>query len=151
MSKAPFPASRLRLKRAYEPAADDDGMRILVDRLWPRGVSKAKAALGDWMKDVAPSAELREWFGHDPARWPEFRRRYRNELKQHAAELDRIRALARKGTVTLVYGARDEAHNDAVVLKEVLLGHAETAGSQSGGHCIQEGYGHPPRCCLTLP
>lgn len=128
MSKAPFPASRLRLKRAYEPAADDDGMRILVDRLWPRGVSKAKAALGDWMKDVAPSAELREWFGHDPARWPEFRRRYRNELKQHAAELDRIRALARKGTVTLVYGARDEAHNDAVVLKEVLLGHAETAG-----------------------
>ena len=122
MSKPPFPASRLRLKRAYEPAAEDDGVRILVDRLWPRGVSKAKAALDDWMKDVAPSTELRKWFGHDPGRWPEFRRRYRGELRQHPQELDRIRELARSGHVTLVYSAHDEQHNDAVVLKNVLLG-----------------------------
>ena len=128
MSKPAFPASHLRLKRAYEPAAADDGVRILVDRLWPRGVSKAKAALDDWMKDVAPSSELREWFGHDPARWTGFQRRYRTELAQHAAELDRIRALAKKRTVTLVYGARDEAHNEAVVLRQVLLGRAEASG-----------------------
>ena len=128
MSRPPFPASRLRLKRAYEPASEDDGVRILVDRLWPRGVSKAKAALDDWMKDVAPSSELREWFGHDPTRWTGFQRRYRTELAQHAAELDRIRALARKRTVTLVYGARDQAHNEAVVLRQVLLGRAEASG-----------------------
>ncbi|GAA4332978.1 DUF488 domain-containing protein [Pigmentiphaga soli] len=111
----------LRLKRAYEPAGPDDGVRILVDRLWPRGLSKAKAALDDWMKDIAPSTELRQWFGHDPERWTEFQRRYRAELRQHAEQLERIRALAKAGTVTLVYGARDEAHNDAVVLKKVLL------------------------------
>lgn len=122
MAEAPFPASHLRLKRAYEPAEADDGVRILVDRLWPRGVSKAKAALDDWMKDIAPSAALREWFGHDPERWPEFQRRYRAELRQHAEDIDRIRALAKKKTVTLVYSAHDEAHNDAVVLREVLLG-----------------------------
>ena len=128
VSGPPFPASRLRLKRAYEPATEDDGVRILVDRLWPRGVSKAKAALDDWMKDVAPSTELRKRFGHDAARWTGFERRYRTELAQHAAELDRIRALAKKRTVTLVYGARDEAHNEAVVLRQVLLGRAEASG-----------------------
>jgi uncharacterized protein YeaO (DUF488 family) len=103
------------------PAEPDDGIRILVDRLWPRGVSKAEASLDNWMKDIAPSSELRKWFGHDPARWTEFQHRYRAELRQHAQELDRIRALAKKKTVTLVYGAHDEAHNDAVVLREVLL------------------------------
>jgi uncharacterized protein YeaO (DUF488 family) len=96
-------------------------VRILVDRLWPRGVSKADAALDDWMKDIAPSTELRQWFGHDPGRWPEFQRRYRNELKQHVEQLDHIRALAKRKTVTLVYGAHDEEHNDAIVLKDVLL------------------------------
>jgi uncharacterized protein YeaO (DUF488 family) len=110
------------LKRAYLPAERSDGMRILVDRLWPRGVSKAEAALDDWMKEIAPSTELREWFGHDPARWVEFQRRYRAELRQHADDLGRIRDLARAKTVTLVYGARDEEHNDAVVLRDVLLG-----------------------------
>jgi uncharacterized protein YeaO (DUF488 family) len=120
MKKSLFPASHLRLKRAYEPAAPEDGMRILVDRLWPRGVSKAKAALDEWMKDIAPSTELRKWFGHDPARWVEFQRRYRIELQQRGQELDHLRALAKKQTVTLIYGARDEGHNDAVVLKEVL-------------------------------
>jgi len=121
MARSPFPASHLRLKRAYVPAEPQDGARILVDRLWPRGVSKSKAALDDWMKDIAPSTELRQWFGHDPARWAEFQRRYRAELREHGAELDRIRALVRTQTVTLVYGARDEAHNEAVVLKDVLL------------------------------
>lgn len=121
MTKPAFSTSHLRLKRAYEPAEADDGIRILIDRLWPRGVSKANAALDDWMKDVAPSTALRQWFGHDPARWTEFQRRYKAELRQYGAELDRIRSLAKQQTVTLVYSARDEEHNDAVVLKDVLL------------------------------
>jgi len=121
MTGSPIPASHLRLKRAYEPAGPGDGKRILVDRLWPRGVSKGEAALDDWMKEVAPSTELRKWFGHDPGRWPEFQRRYRAELRQQGEALDRIRALAGKHVVTLVYGARDEEHNDAVVLRQVLL------------------------------
>ncbi|CAA2139022.1 DUF488 domain-containing protein [Hyphomicrobium sp. ghe19] len=119
---ASFPASHLRLKRAYEPPAPSDGVRILVDRLWPRGVSKEKASLAEWEKDIAPSTELRKWFGHDPARWEEFQRRYRAELREHADILKHIRALAKSHTVTLVYSARDEDHNDAVVLKDVLLG-----------------------------
>ncbi|WHZ21184.1 MAG: DUF488 domain-containing protein [Nitrospira sp.] len=121
MTRPPFPVSHLRLKRAYEPVASDDGVRILIDRLWPRGLSKADAALNEWIKDIAPSTELRQWFGHDPDRWPEFRRRYRAELQQHTQELERIRTLARAQTVTLVYSAHDETHNDAVVLQEVLL------------------------------
>ena len=121
MTKPPFPATHLRLKRAYEPAEAEDGVRILVDRLWPRGLSKAKVALDDWMKDIAPTTELRQWFGHDPARWAEFQRRYRAELREHAEQLDHIRALAKTQTITLVYGARDEVHNDAVVLRDVLL------------------------------
>ncbi|MGN6269913.1 MAG: DUF488 domain-containing protein [Sphingomonas sp.] len=122
MTSGPIPAAHLRLKRAYEPAEPDDGVRILVDRLWPRGVSKAKAALGGWISEVAPSTELRKWFGHDPARWTEFQRRYRAELRDHRDALDRIRGLARAHVVTLVYSARDEQHNDAVVLRDVLLG-----------------------------
>lgn len=121
MPKSSIAASRIRLKRAYVAAEPDDGARILVDRLWPRGVSKEKAALDEWMKDVGPSTELRKWFGHDPDRWDEFRRRYRDELRGHAEELGHLRALAREGTVTLVFGARDEEHNEAVVLRDVLL------------------------------
>ena len=117
-----FPPANLQLKRAYAPAAPSDGTRILIDRLWPRGVSKERADLADWMKEIAPSTALREWFGHDPARWGEFQSRYRAELANHQAELDQIRDLATKGMVTLDYGARDEVHNDAVVLREVLLG-----------------------------
>jgi uncharacterized protein YeaO (DUF488 family) len=109
------------LKRAYEAADTADGTRILVDRLWPRGVSKQRAALDDWMKDIAPSAELRQWFGHEPSRWAEFQRRYKAELRGHGEELERLRAIAAKGTLTLVYAARDEERNDAVVLREVLL------------------------------
>ncbi|HVI98317.1 MAG TPA: DUF488 domain-containing protein [Sphingomonas sp.] len=124
MTDAAVPASHLRLKRAYEPAAPADGVRILIDRLWPRGVSKAKAALDDWVKEVAPSTELRKWFGHDPARWAAFQRRYRAELREQSEALDRIRDLARAGVVTLVYSAHDEQHNDAVVLRAALLGDA---------------------------
>ena len=114
-------AGRIRLKRAYAPPTPDDGTRILVDRLWPRGITKVDAAIDRWPKELAPSTALRQWFGHDPARWEEFRRRYAQELHQHPQQLDELRALARKGLITLVYGARDEAHNDAVVLREVLL------------------------------
>lgn len=107
------------LKRAYEPPSAGDGMRVLVDRLWPRGVSKAAARIDVWLKDVAPSTELRKWFGHDPEKWPEFQQRYRAELKGNPA-LAALRKLARQGHVTLVYGAKDEEHNDAVVLAKLL-------------------------------
>jgi uncharacterized protein YeaO (DUF488 family) len=116
-----MPVVNLRLKRVYELPVPDDGVRILIDRLWPRGLSKEKAAVDDWLKDVAPSAELRKWFGHDPNRWPEFRRRYVAELRQSGAMLDQICGLARRGTVTLLFGAHDEERNDAVVLREVLM------------------------------
>jgi uncharacterized protein YeaO (DUF488 family) len=112
----------IKLKRAYEPPAPDDGTRILIDRLWPRGVKKAEAAIEEWMKDIAPSTELRKWFGHDPARWQEFRRRYQSEIRQHPNEFDRLRTLAQQGRITLVFSAHDEARNDAVVLKDLLLG-----------------------------
>lgn len=114
--------STIRLKRAYERPDVDDGIRILVDRLWPRGVSKGAAAIDVWMKDIAPSTALRQWFAHDPVRWEAFRARYAKELRAHADLLEELRARAREGTVTLVYSARDEAHNDAVVLREILLG-----------------------------
>jgi len=110
-----------KLKRAYETPGSDDGIRVLIDRLWPRGVKKADAAIDEWMKEIAPSTELRKWFGHDPERWPEFRRRYRSEIRQHPEEFDRLRTLAQHGCITLVYSAHDEAHNDAVVLKDMLL------------------------------
>jgi uncharacterized protein YeaO (DUF488 family) len=96
-------------------------VRILVDRLWPRGVRKEAAAIDHWLKDIAPTAELRRWFGHDPARWSEFRRRYAGELHAHATEVAMLRDLLRAGTVTLVFGARDEQHNDAVVLRDLLI------------------------------
>lgn len=90
-------ADHIKLKRAYEPPASDDGTRILIDRLWPRGVKKAHAAIDEWMKEIAPSTELRKWFGHDPERWPEFRRRYGSEIRQHPEEFDRLRNLAQHG------------------------------------------------------
>jgi uncharacterized protein YeaO (DUF488 family) len=121
MSKRPA-AGDIRLKRAYEQPAEGDGLRILVDRLWPRGLSKAGAAIDRWEKDIAPSTGLRQWFGHAPGRWEEFRRRYTGELREHAALLGELRELARESPITLVYSARDEAHNDAVVLRDVLIG-----------------------------
>jgi uncharacterized protein YeaO (DUF488 family) len=115
------PENHVQLKRVYESAAPEDGVRVLIDRLWPRGLTKEKAAIDHWMKDIAPSSELRKWFGHDPDRWVEFQSRYLAELRQHTALLDQIRDLAMKGTVTLLFGAHDEEHNDAVVLRELLL------------------------------
>jgi uncharacterized protein YeaO (DUF488 family) len=109
----------LRIKRAYEPAKKEDGIRILVDRLWPRGLSKRKLKLDRWEKDLAPSTALRKWFGHDAARWSEFKKKYRAELRGQKTALAEIRALAKRNTVTLVYGATDEAHNQAVVLHEI--------------------------------
>lgn len=108
------------MKRVYEPPAPADGRRVLVDRLWPRGVAHVLADLDGWQRDLAPSTELREWFGHDPARYEEFRRRYIDELRGQRARLTALRRHARRGTLTLVYAARDTEHNDAVVLAEVL-------------------------------
>ena len=116
------PARNIRLKRAYEAASADDGVRILIDRLWPRGVTKQAAALDRWMKEIAPSSSLREWFGHDPARWQEFRSHYTKELRCHKHLLTELRSIARRKPLTLVYSARDEEHNDAVVLRNTLLG-----------------------------
>jgi uncharacterized protein YeaO (DUF488 family) len=110
----------VRVKRAYDPAAPADGFRVLVDRLWPRGVSHERAGLDSWEKDLAPSAELRQWFAHDPARFTEFRRRYVEELRSQRPRLSELRRRARQGRLTLVFSARDAEHNDAVVLLEVL-------------------------------
>ena len=111
----------VRLKRAYEPAAASDGYRVLIDRLWPRGISRDAADLDEWARELAPSGELRRWFGHDPARWDEFRRRYVAELRRKTDLINELRALARNGPITLVFGAHDQTHNDAVVLRRVLL------------------------------
>lgn len=111
----------VQIKRAYLPASAEDGTRILVDRLWPRGLRKADAAIDQWMKDVAPSTELRHWFGHEPSRWEEFRRRYKGELADNAELVNELRAIAKKGRLTLIYSAHDELHNQAVVLRDVLM------------------------------
>jgi uncharacterized protein YeaO (DUF488 family) len=113
-------ANIIRLKRAYEDASPADGERVLVERLWPRGVTKLQAALDLWLKDVAPSPELRRWFGHDPAKWERFEQRYWNELRGREEAVDVLRRKTKRGTVTLVYSARDEEHNGAVALKEFL-------------------------------
>jgi uncharacterized protein YeaO (DUF488 family) len=112
---------KLHIKRAYEPAAPEDGSRYLVDRLWPRGVKKEAMALTAWLKDVAPSDPLRRWFGHDPERWAEFRRRYRAEIESNPAALQPLLEALKRGPVTLVYSAHDEGQNQAVVLCEFLL------------------------------
>ncbi len=111
---------RVAIKRVYEPAADDDGRRILVDRLWPRGLSKEKAAVDLWLKEVAPSSELRKWFGHDPEKWGEFQRRYRAELDSNDEAVQALKQAIGKGKATLLYGAHDERHNQAVVLRDML-------------------------------
>jgi uncharacterized protein YeaO (DUF488 family) len=110
----------IRLKRAYEEPSIEDGERILVDRLWPRGLTKQRAKIDLWMKDIAPSTELRKWFGHDPKRWKEFSKRFLVELKQKKELVNELKKKARIGTVTLVYAARDEEHNEALVLKKLL-------------------------------
>ncbi|MGH7369249.1 MAG: DUF488 domain-containing protein [Candidatus Rokuibacteriota bacterium] len=112
----------IRLKRVYEPPSRTDGSRILVDRLWPRGLTKERAAVTLWLKDVAPSTELRKWFGHAPARWKQFQARYRKELREKKDALTLLKQTSKAHTVTLVYAARDEQHNEALVLKRVLEG-----------------------------
>ena len=120
----------VRLKRASEPAAEGDGCRVLIDRLWPRGVSRDEADLDDWAQELAPSGELRTWFDHDPARFAEFRRRYLGELAAHEPKVRELRRIARDRTLTLVYGAKDTEHNDAVVLADLLRrGHRRSDGA----------------------
>lgn len=108
------------VKRVYTPAGRQDGARVLVDRVWPRGVSKEAAQIDEWLRDAAPSTALRKWFGHDPDRWEEFQRRYAKELDAATAAVERLAGYARRGRLTLVYGARDEQHNNAVALKAYL-------------------------------
>jgi uncharacterized protein YeaO (DUF488 family) len=110
----------IQLKRAYDPPAKSDGTRILVDRLWPRGLTKSKAQIDLWLKEIAPSTELRKWFHRDAANWEEFRRRYRAELKNHPDEVRLLRSKTRQGLVTLIYSARNREQNHAVILKKIL-------------------------------
>lgn len=117
----------IRTKRVYEPPDPSDGLRILVDRLWPRGLAKEKARIDKWRKDLAPSDALRRWFSRDPSRWIEFRRRYRRELSGQTQEVRGLAEQARRGTITLLFAARDEKRNNALVLKEVLEKHANVA------------------------
>ncbi|MDN6042282.1 MAG: DUF488 domain-containing protein [Acetobacter sp.] len=110
----------MRVRRVYDPALPDDGARVLVDRLWPRGVSKERAHLTLWLKDVAPSTALRQWFGHDPALWDDFQQRYRAELAQNPDALNQLVSLAQQGPLTLLFGAKDTTHNEAIVLADIL-------------------------------
>ncbi len=113
----------IQLKRVYEKPSRSDGLRILVDRLWPRGLTKERASVTLWLKDVAPSTDLRKWFGHDPAKWTEFEKRYRTELREKHDAIKLLKEKCKEHTVTLVYAARDEEHNEARILKRILEGH----------------------------
>ncbi len=130
----------IRIKRTYEPAARTDGKRILVERLWPRGVKKEALEMDFWQKDVAPSTALRQWYGHEPERWPEFRRRYEKELSENAAGWSPILEAARKGTVTLLFSAHDVERNSAVVLRDFL----EKRLSKEKGAAKQKGSSRRP-------
>ena len=110
-----------KLKRVYDPPAEEDGKRILIDRLWPRGLTREKARVDLWLKEIAPSTELRKWFGHDPNKWAEFRKRYHQELEANNEAVQRLNQELAAGPVTLVFGAKDEEHNDAVVLRDSPL------------------------------
>lgn len=112
----------VRIKRVYEAPSPEDGKRILIDRLWPRGLTKEGAKVDLWLKDIAPSTDLRKWFGHDPEKWPEFQKRYQKELETNTAVVAELCAELKHGPITLVYGAKDEEHNDAVVLKAYIQG-----------------------------
>ncbi|MDE2260396.1 MAG: DUF488 domain-containing protein [Betaproteobacteria bacterium] len=109
---------KIRIKRVYEQPDRHDGRRILVDRLWPRGLTKEKACVDLWLKEIAPSTKLRKWFGHDPGRWEEFKKRYLAELKGNSEQIQLLKQALAKDTVTLVYGAKDEEHNEAIVIQE---------------------------------
>jgi len=111
---------KLKIKRVYDKPAEEDGTRILVDRLWPRGLTKQKAKVDVWLKDIAPSTELRKWFAHDPEKWKEFIKKYKKELHENKEQAAILKEYLKQGTVTLVYGARDELHNEALVIKELF-------------------------------
>jgi uncharacterized protein YeaO (DUF488 family) len=111
----------IKIKRVYEQPDETDGTRVLVDRLWPRGLTKVKAQVDIWLKEIAPSTQLRKWFGHDPGKWAEFKMRYRAELEENEDQTAVLKREIRKGAVTLVYGAKDKEHNEAVVLREFLM------------------------------
>ncbi len=128
---SPKPALDVRIKRIYDRPGLD-GERVLVDRLWPRGVARNAARIDQWLQDIAPSNELRAWFGHDPARWEEFRRRYRRELAARREQIEALRRLAGQRPLTLLYAARDKRHNQAVVLREVILGRAASGRGGAG-------------------
>lgn len=115
-----MPAMTIKLKRVYEAPAREDGTRILVDRLWPRGLTKEKAKVDLWLKEIAPSTELRKWFAHDPAKWREFQTRYKAELKDNPEQVTLLKKEVTKGPATLLYAAKDEQHNEAIVLQQLL-------------------------------
>ena len=120
LEPAPTRGRNVQIKRIYDERSASDGYRVLVDRLWPRGIRKQDAAIDDWLRELAPSTQLREWFGHDPNRWLDFRKRYRVELRQHTSQLNALRQRAVRRRVTLIYSARDTLFNQAAVLKEVI-------------------------------
>lgn len=124
------PSAHIQIKRIYDPPAPEDGCRLLVDRLWPRGIAKANAPWDEWDKQTAPSTELRQWFNHDPAKWEEFRKRYVAELGQSPEAVRHLQSLAAQGPLTLLYAARDTEHNEAAVLKDYLLAHADSPCNQ---------------------
>jgi len=111
---------KIKIKRVYEKPSKEDGLRILVDRLWPRGLTKQKAAINVWLKEIAPTTELRKWFAHDPKKWIEFKKKYLQELKENKEQISIIKERLKQGPVTLVYAARDEEYNEAQVLEELL-------------------------------
>jgi len=110
----------IKIRRIYEPASRRDGKRVLVDRLWPRGISRDRAAVDEWLREIAPGSELRKWFGHDPLKWDEFKKKYKEELRGSRDLILRLKEESRKKTVTLLYAAKDPDHNNALVLKEVI-------------------------------
>jgi uncharacterized protein YeaO (DUF488 family) len=118
--KSHWRAPMLKIKRVYDPVSTDDGKRILIDRLWPRGINKEKAHIDEWVKEIAPSNELRKWYAHDPAKWAEFKKRYEKEIAGEAERLKKIKAEARKQTVTLLFSSKELERNNAVALKEML-------------------------------
>jgi uncharacterized protein YeaO (DUF488 family) len=110
----------VKTKRVYDAALPDDGKRILVDRLWPRGMKKERARIEEWLKDIAPSDELRKWFSHDPAKWPEFKKKYNAELKKKSELVERLKTAAKKGTITLLFASKELKYNNATVIKEII-------------------------------
>lgn len=133
----------VRVKRVYDAAADADGTRVLIDRLWPRGVSKEAARIDLWLKDVAPSHELRRWFAHDPAKWEEFQRRYASELRRAPDAVAQLTALARRGQVTLLFASQELAHNNAIALQAYLAGSLALTGSRKGAGARKTNTGKP--------